>query len=228
LNLLAAYTFSKAITDVGSRLSINFANPGIQNSNNLRGERSLANFNTPQRLILSYNWELPIGPSKKLPSGGGKVMGMLTGGWQLNGVTTFQNGQPLGLTTSVNNTQSLGGGSRPNNNGTSAKLSGPTEDRLNAYFNTAVFSAPPAFTFGNTARTLPDIFAPGTKNWDFSIMKNNRLKERYNLQFRTEFFNGFNIVNFGGPSTTQGTASFGVIGGAADGRVIQSGLKLLF
>jgi hypothetical protein len=228
LSLLAAYTYSKAITDAGSRLTINFANPGVQNSNNLRSERALANFDTPQRLVLSYNWELPFGPGKKLLNGGGKVAGMIAGGWQLNGVTTFQNGQPLGLTTSVNNTHSLGGGSRPNNNGTSAKLSGSTESRLNGYFNTAVFSAPPAFTFGNTSRTLPDVFAPGTKNWDISIMKNNRFKEHYNLQFRTEFFNGFNLVNFGAPGTTQGTASFGVIGGAADGRVIQFGLKLLF
>lgn len=123
LSLLAAYTFSKVISNVGSRLSINFANPGIQNGNNLRGERSLANFNTPQRLIVSYMWELPFGPGKPLLKGGGKVAGLIAGGWQLNGVTTFQNGQPLGLTTSVNNTQSLGGGSRPNNNGTSAKLS---------------------------------------------------------------------------------------------------------
>jgi hypothetical protein len=153
---------------------------------------------------------------------------MIAGGWQINGVTTFQNGQPLGLTTSVNNTRSLGGGSRPNNNGTSAKLSGPTESRLGQYFNTSVFSAPPAFTFGNVSRTLPDVFAPGIRNWDFSIMKNNRFKEHYNVQFRSEFFNGFNNTNFGGPGTTQGTAAFGVIGSAADARVIQFALKLLF
>jgi hypothetical protein len=228
VSLLAAYTFSKAITNAGSRLSINFANPGFQDSNNLRGERSLANFNTPQRFILSYNWELPFGPGKPLLNRGGKAVGMIAGGWQLNGVTTFQNGQPLGLTTSVNNTHSLGGGSRPNNNGTSAKLTGATESRLNQYFNTSVFSAPAAFTFGNTSRTLPDVLAPGVKNWDFSIMKNNRFKEHYNVQFRAEFFNGFNNVNFGGPGTTQGTSSFGVISSAADARVIQFGLKLLF
>jgi len=228
LSLLAAYTYSKAITDAGSRLSINFANPGIQDSNNLRGERALANFNTPQRFIVSYNWELPFGPGKPLLNGGGKVVGMIAGGWQLNGVTTFQNGQPLGLSTSVNNTHSLGGGSRPNNNGTSAKLSGPTESRLGQYFNTSVFAAPAAFTFGNVSRTLPDVLAPGIRNWDFSIMKNNRFKEHYNVQFRAEFFNGFNNVNFGSPGTTQGTSTFGVISSAADARVIQFGLKLLF
>jgi hypothetical protein len=227
-SLLAAYTLSKAITDAGSRLSINFANPGIQDSNNLRGERSLAEFDTPQRFIISYNWELPFGSGKPLLGGAGKALNMIVGGWQINGVTTFQNGQPLGLTTSVNNTHSLGGGSRPNNNGTSAKLGGSTESRLTQYFNTSVFSAPAAFTFGNTSRTLPDVFAPGVKNFDFSILKNTRFRDRYNVQFRAEFFNGLNNVTFGAPGTTQGTSSFGVISSAADGRVVQFGLKLLF
>ena len=227
-SILAAYTFSKAITDAGSRLSINFANPGIQDSNNLRGERALANFDVPQRFVLSYNYELPFGPGKPLLSGVGPVIGNIIGGWQVNGITTLQRGVPLGLGTSINQTNSLGGGSRPNNNGTSAALSGSVEKRLTQYFNTSVFSQPAAFTFGNVSRTLPDVRAPGTINFDFSLIKNTRLKEGLNLQFRTEFFNGLNNVNFGGPGTTFGTSTFGVISSASDARVIQLGLKLLF
>jgi Carboxypeptidase regulatory-like domain len=228
LTILAAYTFSKTITDAGSRLSINFANPGIQDSNNLSGERALANFDVPQRFVFSYNYELPFGPRKPLLSGGGRALGLIAGGWAINGITTLQRGVPLGLTTSVNQTNSLGGGSRPNNNGTSAALSGAVESRLNQYFNTSVFSQPPAFTFGNTSRTLPDVRAPGTINFDFSIVKNTHLTERINLQFRTEFFNGLNNVNFGSPGTTFGTSTFGVISSASDARVIQFALKLLF
>ena len=52
--------------------------------------------------------------------------------------------------------------------------------------------------------------------------------ERGNVQFRAEFFDLFNHLNFGGPGTSFGTASFGVIGSANDGRTIQFGLKLLF
>ena len=65
-------------------------------------------------------------------------------------------------------------------------------------------------------------------NFDFSVIKNTRLVERANLQFRAEFFNVFNHPNFGGPGTTFGTSSFGVIGSSNDGRTIQFGLKLLF
>ncbi|MBV8830222.1 MAG: TonB-dependent receptor [Acidobacteriaceae bacterium] len=228
LNLLAAYTFSKAISDVGSRLAINFANPGIQDSNNLRAERSLANFDVPQRFVLSFTYQLPFGPGKTFLGSTRGALGKLVAGWEVNGVATFQNGTPLGLTTSVNQTNSFGGGSRPNNNGTSAGLSGSIENRLNQYFNTSVFSQPAAFTFGNTARTLPDVFAPGTSNFDFSIVKNTYFFERYNAQLRGEFFNGLNNVNFGSPGTTFGTSTFGVISSASDGRVVQLALKFLF
>ncbi len=215
-SLLGAYTVSKMITDATSRLSINFSNPGYQNNNNLRAERALGNVDIPQRFVISYNYELPF-------------RHRWLGGWQVKGITVLQSGPPLGLGTSANQTNSFGGGSRPNNNGTSAKIaSGSTVERLNRYFDTSVFSQPPAFTFGNVSRTLPDVREPGLVNFDFSVIKNTRLHERANLQLRGEFFNFLNNTNFGAPGTTLGTGTFGVIGSAADARTIQFGLKLLF
>ena len=123
---------------------------------------------------------------------------------------------------------SFGGGSRPNNNGKSAKLDGPVHERLNRWFDTSVFSQPAAFTFGNTSRTLPDVRSPGTVNCDFSITKVTAITERISTQFRAEFFNGFNHPSFGAPGTALGNANFGVISSAADPRIIQFGLKLLF
>src|SRR5207237_235027 len=111
------------------------------------------------------------------------------------------------LTTSSNLTNSLGGGSRPSNNGKSARLEGDPRARLTGFFDTSVFSQPPAFTFGNTSRTLPDVRNHGTNNLDFGIAKNNRIfKEgKVNLQFRTEFFNVLNRVRFANPGMTFGT-----------------------
>src|SRR5947209_5960507 len=218
--MLVAYTFAKMLTNTGSRTTTNFASPGFQNSNNLRGEKSPGNVDVPQRFVVSYNWELPFGPGRAFLNTPGLV-GKVVGGWQLNGITTVQGGVPLGLTTSNNQTNSLGGGSRPNNNGHSAALSGRVEDRLTRYFDTSVFSQPPAFTFGNTARTLPDVRAPGVVNFDFSVIKNTRFLERANVQFRAEFFNIANHPNFGSPGTTFGASSFGVISSSNDGRVVQ-------
>jgi len=227
-SLLAAYTVSKLITDTPSRLAINFASPEFQNSNNRRAERSLANIDIPQRLVLSYNWELPFGPGKPFPSGLGGAAAKLLGGWQVNGITAIQSGPTLGLQTSVNQTNSFGGGSRPNWSGKSAKLGGPTVERLDRYFDTSVFSQPPAFTFGNTPRTLPDVRAPGLVNFDFSLIKNTRMRERVNVQFRSELFNLLNNTNFGAPGTTFGISTFGVISSAADARTIQFALKILY
>jgi hypothetical protein len=91
-----------------------------------------------------------------------------------------------------------------------------------------VLSQPAVFTFGNLSRTLPDVRSPGVVNFDFSLIKNTRFREHYNVQLRAEFFNIFNHPNFGSPGASFGTSSFGVISSAADGRTTQLGLKLLF
>ena len=84
-------------------------------------------------------------------------------GWQINGVTKLNTGTPLALSTSTNNTNSLGGGSRPNSSGTSAALPGgrSTNDQVNPWFHINVFSQPAPFSFGSLARTLPDVRGPG-------------------------------------------------------------------
>jgi len=140
----------------------------------------------------------------------------------------MQSGFPLGVTTAANQTNSFGGGSRPNNNGQSAALSGSPRSRLDRWFNTSVFSQPPPFTFGNTSRTLPDVRTPGLTNVDFSITKNTHITERITHQFRAEFFNALNHPNFGSPGNAFGNANFGVISSALDARIIQLGMKVLF
>jgi hypothetical protein len=227
-SVLGAYTWSKLLTNVGSRLAINFANPGIQDSDNLRAERAPGNVDVPHRVVISYNWELPFGSGRAWLGNSHGIAGWLARGWQINGITTIQSGPPLGLGTAVNQTNSLGGGSRPNTSGKSAQLSGPIEDRLNRYFDTSVFSQPAPFTFGNTARTLSDLRAPGSVNFDCSLLKNIPVHGRATAQLRVEAFNLLNHPSFGAPGTTFGTSSFGVISSASDGRVVQLGLKLLF
>ena len=88
LSILAAYTLSKEIDDMVP--SVNgfpgewFANPSPQNFYDLRSERALASWDTPQTLVLSYVYELPFGPGKPLLNLGGAV-GRFVGGWQING-----------------------------------------------------------------------------------------------------------------------------------------------
>ena len=124
---------------------------------------------------------------------------------------TLQTGNVLAITSSVNTTQSQGGGQRPDSTGKSAKLDGPVKHRLSQYFDTQQFMNPAPYTFGNVARTLPDVLGPGLHNWDISLIKDTRIGERLRFQFRTEAFNVWNHPAFGNPGTTFGMASFGRI-----------------
>jgi hypothetical protein len=63
---------------------------------------------------------------------------------------------------------------------------------------------------------------------NLGVLKTTRISERFSTQFRAEFFNTFNNVNFSNPGTTVGTATFGVISSAADPRILQFGLKVVF
>ena len=92
-----------------------------------------------------------------------------------------------------------------------------------------VFSAPPVFTYGSVARTLPDVRVPGTRSYDLSLFKNFKPVEKLTLQFRAEAFNAFNHPQFGVPDSSVNSVTFGRISGTANSpRNMQLALKLLF
>ena len=88
---------------------------------------------------------------------------------------------------------------------------------------------PAAFTFGTESRLDPNLRSAGVNNWDFALFKTTRIAERYSLQFRTEFFNLFNRVQFSQPGLTDGNASFGVVSSQSNNpRLIQLGLRVSY
>lgn len=97
LNLLASYTFSKTITDADSALPTfaQFSGGGlVQDSYNLKGEKSLSYQDIPHTFVLSYIYELPVGKGKKFLNKGGLTDKVL-GDWQVGGIQRYQSGQPL-------------------------------------------------------------------------------------------------------------------------------------
>ncbi|MCW5977049.1 MAG: carboxypeptidase regulatory-like domain-containing protein [Bryobacteraceae bacterium] len=241
-----AYTLSKAIGNTESRSDwleggAQGTSMGFLNNNNRRLDRALAIADVPHRLVASFSLDLPFGRGRRLLSGAGPV-DRLVSGWQLTGVYTAQSGTPVAVGSNTNLTGafndvtdvygSYSSNARPDNNGQSAKLSGSAHDRLNRWFDTSVFSTPPAFAFGTAPRTLPDARWHGTNNLDFGLFKNNRFGTdgRYNVQFRAEAFNAFNRVRFGVAGIRHDdAANFGVIGSQGNiPRQLQLALKFLF
>jgi hypothetical protein len=101
---------------------------------------------------------------------------------------------------------------RPNVTGLSTQVSGGRHFKNGVpYFNPAAFSQTPSFQFGNAPRYLADVRSPGTLNFDMLASKRIALLEPFALDFKAEFFNAFNRVQFAGPNTSIASSSFGQI-----------------
>jgi hypothetical protein len=193
----------------------------------LAAEKTFDPNDIPQSFVLTYIAELPFGRGRRFGSNIHRALDVVVGGWQFSGMSTFKSGLPLGITVSSNNTNSFGGGQRPNLVGDPNAIPAGV-DRHNMWFNTAAFAQPPAFTFGNVGRALANTRGPGLNNWDVGLQKYLQIRERFRLQFRAEFFDAFNHPNFFNPDTNLGDAAFGALNQAFPGRDVQLALKFLF
>ena len=220
---LASYTWSKSIDDASNFFS-SAGDPNFpQNSYNVAAERGRSNFDVSHRLSLSYSYALPFGKARD------GWMSTVLRGWETYGIVTLQTGRPftVALLPEIDNSGTgrsilgFGANDRPNLVG-NPELSNPTTLQ---WFNTAAFAFSPPGTFGNAGRNI--LTGPGFQNVNASLLKNTRVSERFNLQFRTEVFNLFNHPNFNLPDNFLGSPIFGRITSARDPRHIQFGLKLL-
>jgi hypothetical protein len=223
LQFLVTFTWSKYLDDSeGPEGWTQGQAQSVQNWYDTALEKSLMIDDIPRSFVASYIYELPVGKGKALQPQS-KFVNAVVGGWQVAGITTLKDGFPLAFGNATNNTNSFGGGQRPN------LIGNPGLANPNIYeeFNTAAFAQPAAFTFGDVPRTTGYIRSQGTNNFDASLQKYWRLwNESARLQFRGEVFNLFNRAQFFAPNTTFGTSSFGVVPGALPARSIQLGMKL--
>ena len=220
--ILGSYTFSKLMTDAEYLTSWldSTGTAGWQDLNNPLSNYSLSSFDSRQRLVVSFLYPLPIGSGQLLLHNLNGAANAVIGGWGFNGITTFQDGFPLGPSVTPNNlsTYAFQGTQRPNVvAGCGKAIGGSIYNRLGSagststYFNTACFAVPPLFTFGNESRTDNQLRQPGIANWDLSLYKSVPIHEKAALEFRVEAFNLFNRVQFGSPVQTLGSATFGWI-----------------
>lgn len=169
------------------------------------------------------------------------VTGGFLGGWQLSTIVRAQSGQPLTVSGSTT-LGSLSGenftdranivSGQPLHTGVVTGLSscaaGAGAGTKICYFNTSAFTSA-GMTTGIGNAPPGDIIGPGYYDWDFSLRKSFRLpKEGMRLLFQFDAFNAFNHVNYGNPSTTVTSSSFGTITTNQPPRQLQFGLKFTF
>src|SRR5438094_87363 len=159
-----------------------------------RFDRGPSDFDHTHRFVLSFVAQLPQFANAKPIARG------ILGRWSLSGIVAAQTGRPMtpmsGLTAGADMSQAGIGRDRAfiapgNPYGSGAcRTSAPCVD----YLNVSLFSQPTVGTFGNAGKG--SLRWPGYYNWDMGFSKEFKLTERYGVQFRTEFFNIFNRVNF--------------------------------
>jgi len=173
------------------------------------------------RFTSSGIWEIPFGKGRAFGSTWHPVANFAFGGWQLGGVYQRQSGAPLGFGNRIFN-------------GDLGNILLPKDQRgVDQWFNVnAGFNRIAGQQLASNVRTFPLRFSgirgPNQDRWDFSLIKNFKIKERFNTQFRAETFNAWNHPNLSGPNTDPTNANFGVITGQDATRSWQFALQVKF
>ena len=216
LTLQASYTYSHNIDYVDGDV------PGNAHQDAYRAylERGNSGYDRTQVLVLSYVYNIPAPWNNPFAHA-------VFGNWQLSGISVFETGTPINITLPGDNAGIGVSGSpyRPDLVGDPAQGGGSRQE----WFNPAAFARPPVGAFGTAGRNI--VRGDGIYNTDASLFRNfpRILKvESSGLQFRAEFYNIFNQVNFSSYGTTFGASNFGQATAARDARTIQLGLRLFF
>ena len=242
LSLRGVYTFSKVLDDGDSYNGTAAGNaPGlVSNPYNIRADWGLGTFDVRNVGVISATYDLPLGHGRHWLGGTNGFGGALVGGWDFNSVVTLQDGFPF--TPQLGYNPSNDGDTRnPVRPFVNPSFSGPViVGSPNEWFSPAALAAVPNNSgfFGNLGRDT--FIGPGLGSWDFSVMKDTRISERTNLQFRAEIFNLLNRSNLNTPSqivavlqpgstapTSSGVGGL-ITGTSTSSRQVQFGLKLLW
>jgi hypothetical protein len=236
------YTLSKALDDGDSLNQTTAGNaPGLaSNPFNLGADKGLATYDARNVGVVNVLYELPFGRGQSFARDVAGWRDALVSGWSVSSIITAQSGFPFTPQLSYN----------PSNNGDTRNpvrpflnpdFKGPVIlGNPNQWFNPAAFIAPPSSGgfFGDVGRDT--YIGPGLATWDFSVLKNTRIRESLNLQFRAEIFNLLNRANFNTPNlivftpptATNPTGLSGTAGAitstSTTARQVQFALKLLW
>jgi hypothetical protein len=217
------YTFSKAIDYGENEGAVFHPFPANWGDN-----KALAGFDRKHNFQAYGVYELPFGHTKRWAQRG--IANILAGGWQLNWIMSIYSGVPLTITSNVNSSNALGSTNTPDLVGpivilghvaalnpiTGAVQTCAATDDTCQYFRPSSFAQVQGQTrYGTAGRNI--LRGPGFFNLDTGLLRNFRITERMNFQFRANAFSVTNTPNFGNPQTNISQPNFGVITGTASG-----------
>jgi hypothetical protein len=224
LFFLSAFTYGKSIND---QPEICCNSPWPQNSYNLKSEKGLSDFDNRRHWVTSLDYELPVGHGKRFMHDS-RALDLAFGGWHVGAIVSLRSGFPFTpqidfdpsntFSQGLQRADRLGNGNLP-----------PSKRTPDLWFDTSQFPSPTGLNFGNAGKNILD--GPGAKTADLSLRKAFTFRERFHVDFRTEFFNAFNHPVFSQPDAfiTDGPGAVGVITSTViSQRTLQFGLKFSF
>jgi hypothetical protein len=188
----ASYTFSRFTEKVD-----------FLNASDPEPSKAISSQDVPHRLTVNGIWELPFGHGRRFASNVPAAASALIGGWQIQGIYTYQSGFPIGFGNIIFT-------------GDLDDIALPASDRtVERWFNTdAGFNRVSAQQLGANLRTFPlrldSVRTDTVKNVDLSVIKNTAIAGKQ-LQLRFESLNALNHPLFPGPNTNPTAATFGSI-----------------
>ena len=220
-----AWTWSKAL-DYGGEYGAyaQYASRRVWNY----GESS-----TDRTHILSINWLWALPKASSLTNQ--FLVKTLFDDWRISGIATFISGAPTGIGFSeTNGADLIGGGDGQRVNVTCNPQLSKGQQTFYEFFNTSCISAPVLGYIGNADRIV--FRGPGTENFNMSLFRTFKVKERVTFELRAETYNTFNHTQFTGvntsaqfnPSGVQTNTAFGQFTSAASPRYMQLAGRITF
>jgi hypothetical protein len=195
------YTWQKSLDGQSS-----LAESGkTQDPFNRRADYSRSTWDINHVFNFAYLYELPFGKGRKWGANWAKASDLVLGGWSVEGITRLETGPPFNVSLGIDRANTGRSTQRPNLVGD--PNAGPKT--VDQWFNTAAFAMPAQYTFGNAGAYITN--ADGIVSIDMALAKNFPIRGSHALEFRTEFFNVPNTVNFSDPIGAMNNANFGRI-----------------
>ncbi len=216
LTFLGAYTLGKLLDYYSAQ------NLGItpQDPFNHRADRARSDEDRRQVFVASFVYEFPAWRKQQ------DLLGKALGGWSVSGIVTSASGLPVWVRSDRDNSLTGVGFDRPDLVADPVRSHSSRNDMIEQFFNTAAFVPNQPGRYGNAGRNL--LSGPAYSTTDLSLTKSFLISERGRVQFRSEFFNAWNQVNFSQPEARLANRNFGRIQSAGSPRIVQFAVKYLF
>lgn len=176
-------------------------------------ERVISQIDRPHRLVLSGEWEIPVGTSRTYGRSLPRALQYVIGNWDVTWVSTFTSGQPI---------TGFGGAM-------SVKEPADIKPTIDKWFDTSAFAPLPPNTVRTLSSNLDWLRFDGTNNVDITIGKEIPIRETVHFRLQGQFYNAFNTPQFSMPNTSVTSAAFGTVTGQANQpRWVQISGKFIF